>query len=90
MLLPAHVSDPKRFQSPTLPHGCHRWYLAYSLSLRNLEVKMAERCIVVDHSTLHRWVIRLVPLLDKLFRWHKRTVGRISKSKVSGNICAVQ
>ncbi|UZY03299.1 IS6 family transposase (plasmid) [Yersinia ruckeri] len=53
-----------------------RWYLAYSLSLRNLEEMMAERGIVVDHSTLHRWVIRLVPLLDKVFRRHKRTVGR--------------
>jgi len=53
-----------------------RWYLAYSLSLRNLEEMMAERGIVVDHSTLHRWVIRLVPLLDKAFRRRKRTVGR--------------
>lgn len=39
------------------------WYLAYALSLRNLEEMMAERGIVVDHSTLHRWVIRLVPLI---------------------------
>ncbi len=37
---------------------------------------MAERGIVLDHSTLHRWVIRLVPLLDKAFRRHKRTIGR--------------
>ncbi|EKN4209766.1 IS6 family transposase [Yersinia ruckeri] len=55
---------------------CVRWYLAYALSLRNLEEMMAERGIFVDHSTLHRWVIRLVPLLDKVFRRHKRTVGR--------------
>ncbi|CNG74143.1 transposase [Yersinia frederiksenii] len=54
---------------------CVRWYLAYALSLRNLEDMMAERGIAVDHSTLHRWVIRLVPLLDKVFRQHKRTVG---------------
>ncbi len=54
---------------------CVRWYLAYSLSLRNLEEMMAERCIVVDHSTLHRWVILLVPLLDKAFRRRKRPVG---------------
>ena len=47
---------------------CVRWYLAYALSLRNLEVIMTERGITVDHSTLHRWVIRLVPLLDKAFR----------------------
>lgn len=55
---------------------CVRWYLAYALSLRNLEEMMAERGITVDHSTLHRWVIRLVPLLDKAFRRHKRAVGR--------------
>ncbi|WP_411569422.1 IS6 family transposase [Serratia sp. UGAL515B_01] len=30
---------------------CVRWYLVYSLSLRNLEEIMAERGIVVDHST---------------------------------------
>jgi putative transposase len=55
---------------------CVRRYLAYALSLRNLEEMMAERGIAVDHSTLHRWVIRLVPLLDKAFRRHKRSVGR--------------
>jgi transposase-like protein len=49
---------------------------SYALSLRNLEEMMAERGIIVDHSTLHRWVIRLVPLLDKAFRRHKRSVGR--------------
>ena len=55
---------------------CVRWYLAYAISLRNLEEMMAERGIIIDHSTLHRWIIRLVPLLDKAFRLHKRTVGR--------------
>jgi transposase-like protein len=33
-----------------------RWYLAYNLSLRNLEEMMAERGISVDHATVHRWV----------------------------------
>lgn len=37
---------------------------------------MAERGVIVAHSTLHRWVIRLVPVLDKTFRRHKRSVGR--------------
>jgi hypothetical protein len=36
---------------------CVRWYVAYSLSLRNLEEMMAERGFEVDHSTVHRWVI---------------------------------
>lgn len=55
---------------------CVRWYLTYSLSLRNIEEMMAERGITVDHSTLHRWVSRMVPLLDKAFRRYKRAVGR--------------
>ncbi|MGE4687952.1 IS6 family transposase, partial [Yersinia enterocolitica] len=29
---------------------CVRWYLAYALSLRNLEEMMAEHGIAVDHS----------------------------------------
>ncbi|MCG3472050.1 IS6 family transposase, partial [Xenorhabdus bovienii] len=38
---------------------CVRWYLAYALSLRNLEEMMTERGIRVDHSTLYCWIIRL-------------------------------
>src|SRR6202140_4748232 len=55
---------------------CVRWYVAYSLSLRNLEEMMAERGIAVDHSTVHRWVIKLVPLFEKTIRRHKRPVGK--------------
>jgi transposase-like protein len=55
---------------------CVRWYVAYSLSLRNLEEMMAERGIEVDHSSVHRWVIKLVPLFEKAFRRHKRPVGK--------------
>ena len=33
---------------------CVRWYVASSLSLRNLEEMMAERGIEVDHSSVHR------------------------------------
>ena len=54
---------------------CIRWYLAYALSLRDLEGMMAERGILVDHSTLYRWIIRLTPLLSKAFRRYKRAVG---------------
>jgi putative transposase len=53
-----------------------RWYVAYSLSLRNLEEMIAERGFEVDHSTVHRWVIKIVPLFEKAFRKHKRPVGR--------------
>jgi len=67
----------KRLHSPLdviLPSV--RWYVAYSLSLRDLEEMLAERGMDVDHSTVHRWVIKLVPLLEKAFRKHKRPVGR--------------
>ena len=55
---------------------CVRWYVAYSLSLRDLEEMMAERAIGVDHSTVHRWVLKLVPLFEKTFRKHKLPVGK--------------
>ncbi|TCG06489.1 IS6 family transposase [Paraburkholderia steynii] len=55
---------------------CVRWYVAYSLSLRNLEEMMAERGVEVDHSSVHRWVIKLVPLFEKAFRRIKHPVGK--------------
>ena len=54
---------------------CVRWYSAYPLSLRQLEEMMAERGISVDHSTVHRWAIKLLPVLEKAFRRSKRRVG---------------
>ena len=56
---------------------CVRRYVAYSLNLRDLEKVMGERAIGVDHSTAHRWVIKLVPLFEKTFCIHKRPVGKI-------------
>jgi putative transposase len=50
--------------------------VAYSLSLRNLEEMMAGRGIEVDHSSVHRWVIKLLPVFEKAFRHRKRAVGR--------------
>jgi putative transposase len=55
---------------------CVRWYVSYGLSLRNLEEMMAERGITVDHSTLHRWAIKLLPVLEKTFDSRKRPVGK--------------
>src|SRR6266702_3842558 len=50
--------------------------LHYPLSLRHLEEMMAERGIAVDHSTVHRWAIKLLPVLEKGFRRCKRAVGK--------------
>jgi transposase-like protein len=55
---------------------CVRWYVAYPLSLRNLEEMMAERGISVDHSTVHRWAIKLLPVIEKAFRRCKHPVGK--------------
>ena len=55
---------------------CVRWYVAYPLSLRHLEEMMAERGIAVDHSTVHRWAIKLLPVIEKSFRRCKRAIGK--------------
>jgi transposase-like protein len=55
---------------------CVRWYLAYNLSLRNLEEMMAERGISVDHATVHRWVVQYSPDLLDRFNLRKRSVSR--------------
>ncbi len=55
---------------------CIRWYAAYPLSYRQLEEMMQERGVSVDHSSVNRWAIRFLPLLEKVFRSkHKRSVG---------------
>jgi putative transposase len=53
---------------------CVRWYLAYNLSLRNLDEMMAERGISVDHATIHRWAIHYSPELLERFNSRKRAI----------------
>ena len=56
---------------------CVRWYVAYSLSYRNLEEMMEERGVVVDPSTSYRWVQKFAPQLEAAFRkGKKRPVGK--------------
>ncbi len=54
---------------------CVRWYVAYPVSLRHLEEMMAERGLSVDHSTVHRWALKMLPRLEKAFRCRKRAIG---------------
>ena len=54
---------------------CVRWYAAYPLSLRQIEEMMAERGVVVDHATIHRWSIKMMPVLAAVLCRHKRPVG---------------
>jgi putative transposase len=67
----------KRFHYPLeIMLVCLRWYAACPLSLRNLEEMMAERGVVVDHITVDRWSLKILPILVKVFRGRKRPVGR--------------
>jgi putative transposase len=55
---------------------CVRWYVAYPLSLRHIEEMMAERGVFVDHATVHRWALKIVPTLAKVFRCRMRSMGK--------------
>ena len=66
----------KRFHCPlevmlTYVH----WSVAYPLSLRNIEEMMQERGVFVDHVTVHRWAIKVLPVLAAVLRRRKRSVG---------------
>jgi putative transposase len=65
---------------------CVHWYAAYALSARNLEEMMAERGVLVDHATVHRWALKMLPVLANVFRGRKHAVGssrRIDETYVS-------
>ena len=50
-----------------------RWYLAYSLSYRDVEELALEPGLKVDHSTINRWVIGVSRL---------RTLHLVSESPI--------
>ena len=54
---------------------CVRWYAAYPLSLRQIEEMMQERGVFVDHATVHRWAMKILPVLAAVFRRRKHPVG---------------
>jgi transposase-like protein len=62
----------RRFQ-PEIIELCVRWYLTYRLSYRDLVEMMAERGVIVSHSTILRWVQRYVPEFER--RWSRYARG---------------
>jgi hypothetical protein len=52
-----------------------RWYLRYGLSCRDVEELMAERGVLVDHVTIHRWVQRFIPILAQTARCTRHGIG---------------
>src|SRR5262249_51462291 len=51
-----------------------RWYVAYPLSTRHIEELMLERGVHVEHSTIHRWVVKYSPQLAEAFHRRQRPV----------------
>jgi transposase-like protein len=75
----------RRFQSEII-ELCVRWYLTYRLSYRDLVEMMAERGIILSHSTILRWVQRYVPEFEKRWGRYARRVHsswRMDETSVS-------
>jgi transposase, IS6 family len=53
-----------------------RWYLRYSLSLRDVEELLEERGLRVDHTTVWRWVQRYAPELEQRLRGHLKPTNK--------------
>jgi len=53
---------------------CVRWYSAYPLSFRQIEEMTAERGVFVDHSALHRWSMKVLPVPAAVVRRRQRPV----------------
>ncbi len=52
-----------------------RWYVRYRLSYADVVEWFADRGLVVDRSTIYRWVQRFLPLFGEAARSHQRPVG---------------
>jgi transposase-like protein len=53
-----------------------RWYLRYSLSLRDVEELLEERGLRADHTTVWRWVQRYAPELEQRLRRHLKPTNK--------------
>jgi transposase, IS6 family len=69
-----------------------RWYLRYSLSLRDVEELLEERGLEADHTTVWRWVQRYGPELEQRMRRHLKPTNKSWRCdetyiKVKGRWC---
>jgi len=58
----------RRYSAETI-ELCIRWYISYRLSYRDLAAIMAERDVIVSHTTIMRWVLRYIPEYER--RWSR-------------------
>ncbi len=85
----AAARDPiyrrRHFSADTI-ELCVRWYITYRLSYRDLVAMMAERGVVVSHTTILRWVQRYVPEYERRWARFSRPVNsswRMDETAVS-------
>src|SRR6202165_71058 len=52
-----------------------RWYVRYRLSYAEVSEWLAERGVLVDQSTIYRWVQRFLPLFGKVARKYRDPVS---------------
>ena len=75
-----HATRPVIFKwrqtAPALILCAVRWYLRYSLSLRDVEELLAERGLAADHTTVWRWVQRYGPALEQRLRRHLKPTNK--------------
>src|SRR5215467_5243119 len=72
-----------------------RWYITYKLSYRDVCDLMAERGVMVVHTTVLRWVQCFVPAFEKKWKNYARPVGsswRVDETyiKVKGPNCITE
>jgi transposase, IS6 family len=65
-----------RQTEPVLILSAVRWYLRYSLSLRDVEELLKERGLEVDHTTVWHWVQRYGPELEERLRRHLKPTNK--------------
>ncbi len=65
-----------RQTAPELILCAVRWYLRYSLSLRDVEELFAERGLEADHTTIWCWVQRYSPKLEQRLRRHLKPTNK--------------
>ena len=65
-----------RQTAPELILCAVRWYLRYSLSLRDVEELLGERGLKADHTTIWRWVQRYGPELEQRLRRHLKPTNK--------------
>src|SRR5687767_11555590 len=64
-----------RHYAPDVILPCVGWYCRYSLSYRDLEERMRERGLTVDHVAIFRWVQKYGPEINKRMRPHLKMSG---------------